>query len=165
MDPTRDAPSERASHAFRSADLVAATDAMAQDIAWRLAFDDRNAPPRIVLGTIENRTDVPQPNYQVFLARLRAQLMSCGARHGLEFVRERAFIEAQRSREYAYAEPAAFESRADYVLTCVIYAMRSGGTHYYMLDYQLVQLRDAEGGPDLGPGAIVWENKYEVKFQ
>ena len=165
MDPTRDHPSELLTLGLRSADLVTATDAMAQDIAGRLAYEHFDRPPRIVVGTIENRTDLPHQNYQVFLARLRALLMASGARHGLEFVRERAFVERQRRREYGHVSAAGFESRGDYLLTCVMYGLPSGGTRYYLLDYQLVQLRDADGGPDLGPGAIVWENKYEVKFQ
>ena len=110
-----------------------------------------------------------EQNYQVFLARLRSELNASGARHGLEFVRERQYIEQQRDREYGGKEPdstaAAYKSRADYVLTCEIYDLPSGGTNYYLLDYQLVQLRAADTGPDVGPGAIVWENMYEVKFQ
>ena len=51
------------------------------------------------------------------------------------------------------------------MLTCEIYDLPSGGTNYYLFDYQLVQLREAETGPDVGRGAIVWENSYEVKFQ
>lgn len=169
IDPTSDAPSEWGSRNLRSQDLIAATDQMAQDIASRLDINNRNSPPKIFVGKIENKTSSRHLNYQVFLARLRAQLNASGARHGLEFIRERDFIEAQRDREYGGKDPdstaAAYQSRADYVLTCEIYDLPSGGTHYYLLDYQLVQLRDASSGPDVGAGAIVWENSYEVKFQ
>jgi hypothetical protein len=169
MDPTHDAPSEYGSQAPRSQDLVSATDKMAQDIASRLDVTNRASPPRIFVGEIENNTVMRAQNYQVFLARLRSQLNASGARHGLEFVRERQYIESQRDREYGGKDPAstseAYESRADYVLTCEIYDLPSGGTNYYLFDYQLVQLRDAATGPDVGAGAIVWENSYEVKFQ
>lgn len=193
MDPTSDSPSELGSQTLRSADLVAATDRMAQDIAQRLDIANRQSPPRIFVGKIENKTSGRNVNYQVFLVRLRAQLQESGARHGLEFIREREFIESQRAREYGEGEhrpphtnaprqregtrdamlvvieettlAAAYQSRADYVLTCEIYDLPSGGTNYYLLDYQLVQLRDASSGPDVGPGAIVWEKSYEVKFQ
>jgi len=84
-------------------------------------------------------------------------------------VRERQFVETQRDREYGTKSPdstsAAYKSRADYVLTCTVSDLPNAGTNYYMLDYQLVQLRDAASGPDVGSGAIVWENMYEVKFQ
>jgi len=168
MDPTSDSPREWGNPNPRSADLVTATDRMAQDIASRLDITNWESPPIIFVGEIENKTRNPNHNYQVFLARLRAQLQSSGARHGLEFVRERAFIERQRDREYGGKDPdstsLAYRSRADYVLTAEVYDLPSGGTNYFMIDYQLVQLRDAVSGPDLGPGAIVWENMYEVKF-
>lgn len=168
MDPTSDAPSELGVMAPRSADLVNATDQMARDIAQRLDITDRNSPPRIFVGEIENKTSAPYADYQVFLTRLRSQLNASGAREGLEFVRERAFIEQQRTREYGGKDrdstALAYESRADYVLTCEIYDLPRGGTNYYLLSYQLVQLRDAVTGPDVGAGAIVWENSYEVKF-
>ena len=169
LDPTHDARSETGSPTLRSQDLVSATDMMAQDIASRLDIANRQSPPRIFVGQIENKSAMRQQNYQVFLARLRAELNSSGARLGLEFIRERQYIEQQRDREYGGKDPdstsAAYKSRADYVLTCEIYDLDSGGTSYYMLDYQLVQLRAAETGPDVGPGTIVWENFYEVKFQ
>ena len=169
LDPTHDAPSETGDRTLRSQDLVSATDKMAQDIASRLDITNRASPPRIFVGEIENKSVMREQNYQVFLARLRAQLNSSGARHGLQFVRERQYIEQQRDREYGGKEPdstaAAYKSRADYVLTCEIYDHQTSGASYYMLDYQLVQLRAAETGPDVGPGAIVWENMYEVKFQ
>ena len=165
MDPSRDAASEVHTGTLRSADLVTATDRMAQDIASRLDVTNRQSPPRIVVGRIENRTSMPHQNYQVFLTRLRAQLMSSGSSSGLEFIRDRRFIEQQQEREYGAGASDGYQSRADYVLTCEMWDMPSGGTWYYLLDYQLVQLRDAETGPNLGAGAIVWENKYEVKFQ
>src|SRR5688572_12868547 len=169
MDPTSDSPGELGRRAPRSADLIAATDQMARDMAQRLDITSRQSPPKIFVGKIENKSSARHENFQVFLARLRAQLNSSGARHGMEFIRERDFIETQREREYGNKDPqstaGAYESRADYVLTCEVYDLPSGYTNYFLLDYQLVQLRDASSGPDVGPGAIVWENSYEVKFQ
>jgi hypothetical protein len=169
MDPTSDAPSEIGGRTLRSQDLVAATDKMARDIAQRLDVANRASPPKIFVGQIENKTSYPHQDLQVFLTRLRAQLNSLGSRNGLEFIRERQFIETQRNREYGDKDhgssAAAYKSRADYVLTCEVRDLPSGGTNYYLLDYQLVQLRDASSGPDVGAGAIVWENSYEVKFQ
>src|SRR5690606_29582792 len=119
----------------RSADLIAATDQMAQDIAQRLDITNRESPPRIFVGLIENKSSQRNQNYQVFLARPRSQLNASGARHGLEFVRERAFVEDQRSREYggkdAASTAAAYQSRADYVLTCEVYDLPSGGANYF----------------------------------
>ncbi len=169
METTTDASSEANSRDLRSADLVNATDRMAADIASRLDINNRQSPPRIVVGKIENKTSAPQQNYQVFLQRLRAQLNASGARSGLQFIRERQFVEDTRNEEYGNSDPnataQAYASKADYVLTCEIHDLPSGDTNYYLLDYQLVQLRDAASGPDVGAGAIVWENSYEVKFK
>ena len=168
LDPTHDSPAEYGTLEPRSQDLVTATDQMAMSIAERIDIVNRDSKPRIFVGEIENKTSMPYRDYQVFLARLRAQLNQSGARHGLEFIRERDFIEAQRAREYGEKEPessaGAYRSRGDYVLTCEIYDLPSGGTNYYLFDYQLVQLRPAATGPDIGSGAIVWEGSYEVKF-
>jgi hypothetical protein len=169
MDPSHDSPYELGSTGLKSADLVTATDTMARDIAQRLDITNTESAPKIFVGEIENKTSDRNFNYQVFLARLRAELNASGARHGLEFIRERDFIETQRAREYgtkqADSTASAYKSRADYVLTCEIYDLPSAGTNYYLLDYQLVQLRAASSGPDVGSGAIVWENSYEVKYQ
>ena len=165
MDPTHDAPSELGSGTLRSSDLIEATDEMAMHIASRLDSVNRESPPRIYLGRIENRTSLPHQNFQIFLVRLRALLNSSGAHHGLEFIAERARVEQARARELGEAAAAGYSSRADYVLTCEVFDMPSDGTNYYLLDYQLVQLRKARSGPDIGAGAIVWENSYEVKFR
>ena len=169
MDPTHDSQSELGTRSLTSADLVTATDNMARDIAQRLDVANAQSPPKIFVGEIENKTTDRNFNYQVFLARLRAQLNSSGTRYGMEFIRERDFVETQRDREYGNKDVAssatAYESRADYILTCEIFDLPSGGTNYYLLDYQLVQLRNATSGPNVGSGAIVWENSYEVKYQ
>lgn len=171
MDPTHDSASELGSITPRSEDVVVATDQMAMDIAQRLDINDRSSPPRIVVGKIENHSAIARHNdYQIFLARLRSTLQQAGTRHGLQFIRESTYIEQQREREFGDKDPTrtgeAYRSRAEYVLTCEIFDLPSGATNYYLFDYQLVQLVDqAESGPDVGAGAIVWENSYEVKYQ
>lgn len=168
MDPSSDSPTEMGVQSPRSQDLVEATDKMAMDIASRLDITDPDNPPIIFVGRIENRTTQPQRDWNVFLQRLRSVLNSSGARHGLQFVRERQFIEQARTEEYGgkdpYSTAAAYESRADYMLTCTVRDLPSGGSNYFLMSFQLVQLRDAVSGPDVGAGAIVWENFYEVKF-
>ncbi|MBX3374652.1 MAG: hypothetical protein KF817_12545 [Phycisphaeraceae bacterium] len=169
LDPTHDADSELGRRAPRSADLVEATDRMAQDIARRIDITNWQSPPRIVLGRIENHSTLRDQNWQVFLARLRSQLQSSSAREGLDFFAERARVERFRDQEYGGKDPAsssaAYRSEADYMLVCEVYDLPSGGTNYFLFNYQLVQLREAASGPQRRPGEIVWENSYEVKFQ
>ena len=62
-------------------------------------------------------------------------------------------IDAEKARELQENQTAEF------------FDMPRGGTNYYLISFQLVQLRDAAGGPDEGAGVIVWEGDYEVKFQ
>jgi hypothetical protein len=169
VDPTSDAESELGSTDLRSADLVNATDRMAADIAQRLDINNRQSQPVIVVGPMENGTSRAEQNYQIFLERLRAQLMSAGTRHGLVFVRERAFVEQARDEEFGGRDPNAtadaYRSSADYMLTGKVSDLPSGDTNYYLVSFQLVQLRAARSGPDVGSGAIVWENMYEVKYR
>jgi len=168
MDPTADSPTELGVREPRSADLVNATDKMATDIASRIDITNPDSPPKIFVGNIENKTSLPHKNLQVFLVRLRSQLQQSGARHGLQFIRERRAVEQYRQEEYGGKDPqstaAAYRSRADYVLTAEVYDLPSGGSNYFLFDFQLVQLRPADTGPDVGSGSIVWENAYEVKF-
>jgi len=168
IDPTTDAWSEMGGTQLRAQDLVEATDAMAMSIAQRLDVTNRDSPPKIVVGEVENRTSTPERNYQIFLTRLRALLNSSGAREGLEFVRERTFIEQQRDREFGgrdlESSSVAYRSRADFMLVGEVFDMPSGATNYVLMTVQLVQLRAATTGPDIGSGAIVWEGMYEVKF-
>jgi hypothetical protein len=169
IDPTSDAKSEEGSTDLRSADLVNSTDRMAADIAQRLDINNRASPPVIVAGPMENATSRAEQNYQIFLERLRAQLLSAGTRHGLVFVRERAFVEQARDTEFGGKDPnataEAYRSSADYLLTGKVSDLPSGDTNYYLVSFQLVQLRGARSGPDIGSGAIVWENMYEVKYR
>ena len=169
LDPAHDADSELGSQAPRSADLVEATDKMAMDIARRLDINNWESPPRVVLGKIENRSTMRNQNYQVFLVRLRSLLQSSGVREGIDFIAERDRVERYRDQEYGGKDPAsssaAYTSEADYMLVCEIYDLPSGGTNFFLFNYQLVQLRDAASGPQGRPGQIVWENSYEVKFQ
>jgi len=169
IDPTSDASSEANSTDLRSPDLVNSTDRMAGDIAQRLDNNNRQSPPVIVVGPMENSSSRPEQNYQIFLERLRAQLLAAGTRHGLKFVRERQFVEQARDIEYGGKDPSAtaeaYKSSADYMLTGKVSDLPSGGTNYYLVSFQLVQLRDAASGPAVGSGFIVWENMYEVKYK
>ena len=169
MDPSSDSPAEYGTLDLKSQDLVTATDQMARDIAQRLDVANRDNRPIIFVGQIENDTSRPEQEYQIFLNRLRAQLLASGSREKLDMRRERSFVEQQRSREFGGKDPdktaAAYQSSAEYVLTCIVQDMPTRGTNYYLLEYQLVQLvENASTGPGGGAGAIVWSNFYEVKF-
>ncbi len=169
VEPTRDAPSEMGVRSPRSTDLVNATDRMAASIANRPDIVDPASPPTIVLGEVENRTTTIAPgDLDIYLVRLRANLNQAFAGRGINFVRERAFVQDARASEFGNepgSAPQDYRSRADYVLVAQMFDMPRGGTNFYLISFQLVQLRDAAGGPDRGAGDIAWEGTYEVKFQ
>ncbi|MFK7961037.1 MAG: hypothetical protein AB8G96_10980 [Phycisphaerales bacterium] len=170
MDPANDAPSEWGSGGLRSTELVNWSDKMAADIAGRIDIVDPTNPPVIVVGEMVNRTSTLGPqNLDVFLVRTRGRLTSSGARHGLRFVRERGFVEDARASEYgdrtAGSAPQDYTSLADYMLTGEIFDLPSGQTDFYLMSFQLVQLRDAASGPDVGRGVLIWEGQSEVKYQ
>jgi hypothetical protein len=173
MDPSRDAASEVGSLDLRSADLVAATDRMAMDLASRSDINNPRNPPVFFIGPVINETSQPQQNYQIFVNRLRALLNAAASdreRHGLDIRQDAEFMERMRQHEYGTTrDPDTGEQYAspnEYVLTAIIHDLPSRGTNYYLIEYQLVQLKDfAESGPNRGPAAIIWSNFYEVKFQ
>ena len=170
LDPSHDAQSELGSKDLRSQDLLTATEKMAMDLATRLDIANAQNPPRIFVARIENRSSMRAANYQIFLTRLRANLNRSSARQGFQFVRERQYVEDQRDREFGSSDPANsaanFASSADYALSAVVEDLPSGGTNFYQISYQLVQLRDQPGDGRVGrAGDIIWENLYDVKYQ
>ncbi len=170
MDPSREAPSEMGSNDLRSADLVTATDRMAMDIASRPDINNPDNPPILFVGPVVNKTSQPQQNFEIFVARLRAIRNASQSRHGLSIRADREFIERMRQLEYGTTSDPdsgeAYASPNEYVLTAIIHDMPSGGTNYYLVEYQLVQLAEyAESGPNRGAATIAWSNFYEVKFQ
>lgn len=146
-------PSERD---LGSKDLVTATDEMVESIANHPEFI--NAPYRvqIVMDQVVNRTTLPARDFDIYLARIRANLNQSGARYNLGFVLPKADIEHLRRKEgLEPADSSDFASKADYVLRGVFYDAPTSGTNTYLLTFQIVDLHDAQ---------ITWEGSYEVKF-
>lgn len=139
-----------------SKDLVTATDEMVESIANHPEFI--NAPYRvqIVMDQVVNRTTLPARDFDIYLARIRANLNQSGARYNLGFVLPKADIEHLRRKEgLEPANSSDFASKADYVLRGVFYDAPTSGTNTYLLTFQIVDLHDAQ---------ITWEGSYEVKF-
>lgn len=142
-----------------SKDLVTATDEMVESIANHPEFI--NAPYRIqiVMDQVVNRTTMPARDFDIYLARIRANLNESGARYNLGFVLPKAEIEHLRRKEGLDPVGSSdFASKADYVLRGVFYdapTVGAGRTNTYLLTFQIVDLHDAQ---------ITWEGSYEVKF-
>ncbi|MCA9292660.1 MAG: hypothetical protein KDA20_02470 [Phycisphaerales bacterium] len=136
-----------------SKDLVSATDNMTQSIASMPEFRDAPYRVQIVMDQVQNRTHMPARDFDIYLARIRANLNQSGARYNIGFVENRASLEAVRAREGA--PQVDYQTKADYTLKGVFYDLPNRGSDYYLLTFQIVDLHD---------GQIVWEGSYEVKF-
>jgi hypothetical protein len=141
-----------AEEGLASKDVVSATDDMVQQIAAKPEF--RNSPTRIqiVMDRVANKTSMGARNFDVYLARIRANLNQAGTRYNIGFVLKRGDVEGVRESE---GLPAAGPTKADYVLRGEIYDLPNTGADYYFMSFQIVDIRDNE---------IVWEGSYEAKF-
>ena len=136
-----------------SKDLVSATDDMTQSIASMPEFRDAPYRVQIVMDRVQNRTSMPARDFDIYLARIRANLNQSGARYNIGFVENRSSLEAVRAREGAPAID--YQTKADDTLKGVFYDLPNRGSEYYLLTFQIVNLHD---------GQIMWEGSYEVKF-
>lgn len=139
-----------------SADVTVATDQMTASIANEPRVRKVDGQPTIiVMDRIENRTSMPSQDYQLFLARIRASLNQSGARDALQFVETRYRADAIKEREgLPPGQHGTTRTVPEYALTGAFYDLPRGGTNYYLLTFQLVDLRNE---------MVVWENSYEVK--
>ena len=137
-----------------SADLVVATDKAVAGIANVPQVRSDMPPTYIVMDRVENQTSDPSANFQIYLARIRASLNQSGARQNLAFVEGRSKAEGVLAREGIPADQTA-RTRPRFALTGTFYDMPRGGTNYYLLTFQLM---------DLGNAQVIWEDSYEVKL-
>jgi hypothetical protein len=137
-----------------SADLVVASDRAVEQIARTIGPRPSGEPTIIVMDRVENSTSDPTANFQIYLARIRANLNQSGARRNLAFVETRQKADAIKEREGVDPVEHA-RTRPQFALTGTFYDLPRGGTNYYLLTFQMM---------DLGNDLVVWEGTYEVKL-
>ena len=137
-----------------SADLVAASDAVATKIANRADIRSLDHRTVIVMDTVTNRTSDPSADFQIYLARIRALLNESSASNVVVFVESRAKAEQIKARE-GYPADASRRTLPQYALTATFYDLPQKSGKYYLLTFQLV---------DLGNDLVQWEGSYEVKL-
>ena len=137
-----------------SADLVVATEQAVEGIASVESIRQNENKTVVVLDRVENRTSDPSAQFQIYLARIRALLNQSGAKKDISFVENRDKAAAIKAREGVERERT---DRLDpkYALSGTFYDLPRGGTNYYLLTFQLVDLRN---------DIIEWEGSYEVKL-
>jgi hypothetical protein len=149
---------------LQSKDVVSATDQMAADL---LALPELNASQKqwtIVVTNVDNKTQDPRFNYDVFTERLRAQLARQG--HGrVALIENRDTYKNLQSKELEQgndefgqgggkAQPGPVGQNPDYALRATVIEMPNRATSYYMVTFYLTNLNTR---------VQVWTNDYEVQ--
>jgi hypothetical protein len=142
---------------LQSKDVTSASDQMARDL---LADPVVRASPTqltIVRDTFEDRTINRdwQTNYDIFLNRLSGNLGRDG-KGRVTLILNRSTLANLRSQERDEAPGTMSRIQPDYLLRGVVMDMPNRRTNYYLLEFQLVDLRS---------GVIAWTNRYEVKVE
>lgn len=156
---------------LQSKDVVAATDQLAMDL---LAIPEVNASPTqltVVVTQVENYTQEPRFNYDIFTERLRVNIARLG-RGRLAIIENRDRLANLQARELdgpgaggagdrfgqggspppATGGPGGIQP--EYALYGKIYDLPNRATDYYLATFQLTNLRTRQ---------IAWTGQYEVK--
>jgi len=138
-----------------SRDLLTATEQAVASIAQVEAIrrDDGRTP--IVVDRVFNETSDASRDFQIFLARIRAMLNQSALNQDLVFVESRDKAEAILQRE-GYPPEQTARTVPDYALTATFNDLPRGRTNYYLLTFQLINLRNQQQ---------LWEDFYEVKLE
>ncbi len=151
---------------MESQDLVAVTDKMARSILSVPQIANAPTPPTIVLEPVDNQSRFPI-NREIFLTRIRAQLMS-KAQGKVQFLARSQMeaLEKERNRKRegqvtASSDPTVQEFKgADYLLTGSLQGMSTraaaGTSDYVLYSFRLIDARTS---------VIVWEDMAEMKKQ
>jgi hypothetical protein len=154
---------------LQSKDVVAATDQLAADLC---ALPEVNLSPTqltVVVTNVENYTQEPRFNYDIFTERLRVNIARMG-RGKLAIIENRDRLANIQSRELDSAPntdkfgqggrppssggPGGIQP--EYTLYGKIYDMPNRATNYYLATFQLTNLRTRQ---------ITWTGQYEVKVE
>lgn len=152
---------------LQSKDVVAASDQLAMDLMALPEVNLSQTQLTIVFTAVENYTQDPRVNYDIFLERLRVNVARLG-RGRVAVIDNRDRVANIQSRELDSAPsgdrfgqggvpPSAGGPggiQPEYALYGKITSMPNRGTTYYLATFQLTNLRTRQ---------MVWTNQYEVK--
>ncbi|MGA2496274.1 MAG: hypothetical protein ABSH20_00950 [Tepidisphaeraceae bacterium] len=140
---------------LQSKDVVAASEQMARDVL--AAPEVRQSPTQLTIVG-DRFEDLTRDrnwsiNYDIFLARLKSNLGIYG-KGQVTLIENKAKLNAMRSTERDDVPGTMTRLQPDYALHGKAYDLPNRGTNYYLLEFDLTDLRT---------GQITWINKYEVK--
>ncbi|MFI5380607.1 MAG: hypothetical protein ACHRHE_15020 [Tepidisphaerales bacterium] len=140
---------------LQSKDVVAASEQMAREILASPVV--RQSPTQLTI-VAENLVDETRDrnwavNYDIFLARLKTNLGLYG-KGQVTLIENRAKLNALRSKERDDVPGTMTRMQPDYALHGKAYDLPNRRTNYYVLEFDLTDLRN---------GTIPWNGKYDVK--
>jgi hypothetical protein len=146
---------------LQSRDIVDATDTLVMRL---LALPEFNQPERrtVVVTRVDNRTNNPRFNYDIFLQRLRGNVGELG-RDRIAIIAQRRTVEQLRREELDRpVDPflqggggADVEGRMqpEFALHGTVSELAGRGTSYYLFEFTLTNLRSGEDIP------LQWETR------
>ncbi len=147
---------------LQSKDVVSASDKLARDLLAFRELRQSQTKWTIVVDRFEDRTLDRQfsTNYDIFLERLRSNLSELGQgqirlienRQRFQQLRDRELERERDDMQQGAGNPPPVQP--DYSLYGKAYDMPNRSTNYYLLQFDLTNLKTREQ---------VWSRKYEVK--
>jgi hypothetical protein len=146
---------------IQSRDVVDATDTLMMRL---LALPEFNQPQRrtVVVLEVDNRTNNPRFNYDIFLQRLRGNVGELG-RDRIAIIAQRGTLEQLQRRELdrpldpfqqgGAAPGAEGRLQPEFALTGTIMELPGRGTSYYNFEFTLTHIRTGEQIP------LQWETR------
>ena len=140
---------------LQSKDVVAASEQMARDILAAPEVRQSPAQLTIVADRFEDMTRDRNwsVNYDIFLSRLKSNMGLYG-KGQVTLIENKGKLNYLRSKERDDMPGATPRLQPDYALSGKAYDLPNRGTNYYLLEFNLTDLRS---------GTITSINKYEVK--
>ena len=150
---------------LQSKDVIGATDTLARDLLALRELRRSATQWTLVVTGIEDRTTDRDftYNYDIFTERLRTNLSEYGPGQ-IRLIENKARIENLRNKELDASERDDFgqggkytgptRTQPDYALYGKAYDMPNRATNYYLIEFNVTDLRSGEQ---------VWARKYEVK--
>ncbi len=146
---------------LQAKDVVSATDQLSADLLSTPNLNKSSTQWTLGVDVVKDETTdrLFATNYDIFLRRLKVNIFQQGQGR-VQLIADPAQVAQLRAREQGSPEfnqggssPAGFEGPA-YALSGTATDMPNRATNYYLLDFEVTELRT---------GKIVWIGKYEVQ--
>jgi hypothetical protein len=146
----------RGDQGLQSKDIITATDQLAMDL---LSLPELNASKTrwtVVVTGVENYTNNPQFDYQIFIERLRTTLSKLGRDRIALIENKDRLRDMQKAERDDMPAGSGQEIQPDFALYGKILELANRGNSYYQCQFDVTDLRTREQ---------IWSRAYEVNVQ